>query len=144
MKLIVKVSATSEHGDPPGYAVIDVTPERIEHFRHLSQVCSSNNLAQVKTHEGPEMWDQADELRLRGDALHVDGNGNVHYSAYPKYGSYHVETFLVTIGWLELLLTEAQHPYMSVINGIAYYPDSEADDLKALYEAAAQEEADEE
>ena len=53
MKLVVKVYATSEYGDAPSFAVIDVTPELVAHLNHLSEVCAGNGLSQVQNAQRP-------------------------------------------------------------------------------------------
>ena len=143
MKLVVKAYATSEYGDSPSFAVVDVTPELVAHLNHLREVCVGNCLSQVQTRNGPDEWDLEDDLRLRGDTLHVDDTG-FYYSAYPKHGDYTVETPALDIVWLKELLDKGEHPYFKVIDGIAYYPDSEADDLRDMYIDATEGEAEEE
>ena len=138
MKLVVKVYATSEYGDSPCFALVNVTPKWVAHLQRLSEVCVSNNLSQVQTHDGPDEWDLEDDLRLRGDTLHVDELGYVYYSAYPKHCDYCVETCLLGIAWLRELLEKGEHPYIRVIEGVAYYPDSDADDLKAMIDEREQ------
>lgn len=137
MKLVVKVYATSEYGDAPSFAAVDVTPELVAHLNHLSEVCAGNCLSQVQTHNGPDAWDLEDDLRLRGDTLHVDDT-RFYYSAYPKHGDYTVETCSLDIDWLEELLEKGEHPCIRVIEGVAYYPDSDADDLKAMLDEREQ------
>lgn len=138
MKLVVKVYATSEYGDSPCFAIVDVTSELVAHLKHLSSVCTDNGLSQVQTFNGPDEWDLQDDLLLRGDALHVDDDC-FYYSAFPKYGDYRVETLTINIVWLKELLDKGEHPYFKVIDGIAYYPDSEADDLRDLAQGVSED-----
>ena len=144
MKLVVKAYATSEYGDSPSFAVVDVTPELVDNLQRLSAVCTGNDLSQVQTYDSPDGWDLQDDLRLRGDKLHVYGTGFFHYSAYPKHCDYRVETCTLEVPWLIELLQKGEHPYLKVIEGVAYYPDSEADDLRDMYIDAAEGEAEEE
>ena len=133
MKLITKAYAMNEYGEGPSFAVIDLTPELIQRLESLHQICKDHNLHRAVVWGSPEAWDQENELRLRGDTLQVDDQGEAHWAAYPKYGDYLVETSAIRVEWLKLLLADGQHPYVRVLEGIAYYPDSEADDLQAMY-----------
>ena len=49
-----------------------------------------------------------------------------------------METCSLDIDWLEELLEKGEHPYIKVIEGVAYYPDSEADDLKVMLDEREQ------
>lgn len=109
MKLVVKAYATSEYGDSPSFAVVDVTPELVDNLQRLSAVCTGNGLSQVQTYDSPDEWDQEDDLRLRGYTLHVDGS-SFYYSAYPKHCNYYVNTSLLDIVWLKELLDKGEHP----------------------------------
>ena len=103
MKLYTDVNCTTEFGDGPHYAIVEVTPELVARVKQIETLIEQNDLKSAAIYGGPEKWERENELRLRGDSLKVV-SGLCWFTALPKYGDYVVETSAMSISGLEKLL----------------------------------------
>lgn len=131
MKLFVSASSTDEYGDSPAYAAFEVDEEFVTGIKRLQSVVTEHKLHSVSTWGSPDSWQRGEDLRLRGDKLVVNDT-TFWFSAYPKYGSYHVETLSMSIAALEQLFEGKPNPdEFQIDEGNAYYgisPEDVADD----------------
>jgi hypothetical protein len=92
-------NATSEYGDSPKYARLDVTLEFVARILSLAALCSSNELCSVLVYEAPDMWGPQgieDDLHLRCAQLSVSRH-SFWFVDSPKNTSYEIQSNLVDI-----------------------------------------------
>ncbi len=138
LTLVIDVTATSDYGDSPRFALITLYESFVAKLEQIQKVCKDNGLISAQTYDGPE-WADADEYRLTCDALHVSAAGDFYFSAYPKHCDYAVETRAIKISDLRLLLTQGQADGFLVDGETAFFPANAADYLKSAYEDADEE-----
>jgi len=134
--LVVEARPISEYGEGPNWAAFTVTPGFIERLLKLSKLCEEQGLESVSVDEGPDLWDQEDDLRIGWNSLRVYGS-DFWFEARPKHADYNVETSSIGIGDLasvSVLSTEGAG-FRRVGDKVFYAGDEDAiDGLIALYE----------
>lgn len=121
MKLYVPVSSTDEYGESPSYAIFKVDEEFVAGIKRLQAVVTEHKLQSASIWGSPDTWHREEDLRLRGDKLVVTDT-TFWFSAYPQYGSCHVETLSMSVASLDRILDGGPLPDEFVVNdGNAYY-----------------------
>jgi len=137
--LVVEARPISEYGEGPNWAEFTVTPQLVDRLIQLSLLCEENGLESVTVNEGPDLWEQEDELRIRGNTLRVYGS-DFWFEAHPKHADYYIETVSIDVGDLasvSALSTEVAG-FRRVGDKVFYAGDEDSlDGLIALYEGGA-------
>lgn len=101
--LILEAYAHGGYNEGPAWAKWELTDERLERLELLSAICAKNELHSVTTRDPVDEWHNEDELRLRGDELHVSGS-SLWFSCYPKHADYECETRIMELSDLQKLM----------------------------------------
>jgi hypothetical protein len=99
VRFYMEARSTSEYGDSPAYAKLNVTPGLLAQIKELSGLCESHNLCSVHVDGSPDFWGpkgSEDEFRLRDGELVVTKDG-FWFTARPKHADYDIETSYVDV-----------------------------------------------
>lgn len=126
--LVLAANSTSEYGDGPGWASIVLTDSFVSRLESVLKLVQENDLTGADIDYAPDKWENQEEYRLLYDEACISRIG-FYFRSWPKHANYAVETNGIEISSLRELLEKGESEDVEVINGVAYYPASEADNL---------------